>query len=223
MKDSLGSGEHKEPAAIVREITGIDVVESTSRAGRKEISDSISENLVKFFDDMKKLYTEMADVGPKLRKLLDVALGFAAALAKYPKNYRGPYEYMGQKIRHASSCGKWVEKIRKMAGLNPPQGKVVFDGQSRYSGRNYRGHQASPNLLRELLAAGDCIWYYNGNENWRGLHSAMFLGWKDKDRLIANCAGGDRSMKWRVYEKGVNLSPKYPKGNPVVWINKPIA
>lgn len=222
VRDALGSVEHKEPAEIVRDITKIDVVESASRAGRKKISDSISGNLVKFFDDMKKLYTEMVDVSPKLKKLLDVALDFAAALAEYPKNYRGPYEYMGQIIKHASDCGKWVKKIRKMAGFDFPEGKVVFDGQSRYSGRDYHGHEAKPEQLRRLLSPGDWIWYFNGNSSKRGLHSAMFLGWRDKDRLIANCAGGDRSRKWGVYDNGVNLNPRHSKGNPVVWINKPI-
>lgn len=198
---------------------------------RNELADFIAKMLValghgastvaEVFSGKKKF--ELGEVDPKVQKLLGLALNFAAALAKYPKNYRGPYEFMGQIIKHASDCGKWVKKIRKMAGFDSPEGKVVFDGQSRYSGRDYRGHEAKPEQLRRLLSPGDWVWYFNGNSSKRGLHSAMFLGWKDRGRLIANCAGGDRSMKWRVYEKGVSLNPRPPKGNPVVWINKPIA
>lgn len=194
------------------------------RDERQSIADPFSESLMSIGGKDKSGEAVDANADKeKVKKLLEVAIGFAEAFSKYPKKFKGPYEYMGQIIKHAPNCGKWVEKIRRLAGFKSPAGKVVFDGQSRYKGDDYRGHEAKPAQLRKLLSPGDWVWYYNGNSNWRGLHSAMFLGWKDEDKLIANCAGGDASIKWRVYEDGVNLNPKSPNGNPVVWINKPIA
>lgn len=164
---------------------------------------------------------EKCDGDPRVKELVEIAVGFAAALKRYPKGFKGPYEYRGRVIKHAADCGKWVAQIRRMAGFNSPVGRVVFNGQAKYSGRDYRGHEAKPEQLRNLLKPGDWIWYYNGNQYWRGLHSAMFLGWKDKENLLADCASGDGSNKWRIHSGGTDLNMNHPKGRPVVWINKP--
>jgi len=175
--------------------------------------------------DIKRIIDSCSG-SPKVKELVEMAVGFAAALRKYPKKYKGPYEYRGRIIKHAADCGKWVGKLREMAGLNS-SGRIVFNGQAHYpskgpGSRDYRGHEASPKQLRDILRPGDWIWYYNGNPNWRGLHSAMFLGWKDSDNLIANCASGDGNLKWRIHEGGTNLNPESAEGKPVVYINKPL-
>lgn len=171
-------------------------------------------------EDIKKII-ERCDGNPKVKELVEMAVGFAAALKKYPKKFKGPYEYRGHVIKHAADCGKWIAQLRRMAGFNSAGGRVVFNGQSRYSGRDYRGHEAKPEQLKTMLRPGDWIWYYNGNQYWRGLHSAMFLGWKDEDKMIADCASGDGNLKWRIHKDGTNLNPNDPNGRPVVYINKP--
>ncbi len=172
--------------------------------------------------DVKRIIDSCSE-NPKVKELVEIAVGLAAVLKKYPKGFKGPYEYRGRKIEHAAHCGKWVAKLRKMAGFNSPTGRTVFNGQSKYSGRDYSGHEAKPDQLRNLLRPGDWIWYYNGNPGWRGLHSAMFLGWKDKDNLIADCASGDSNLKWRVHRDGTDLNTNHKDGRAVVWINKPFA
>lgn len=171
-------------------------------------------------EDIKKIIDKCGE-NPKVKELVEIAIGFAAALKKYPKGFKGPYEYRGHIIKHAADCGKWVAQLRRMAGFNSPIGRTVFNGQAHYSGRDYRGHEARPDQLKGILKPGDWIWYYNGNQYWRGLHSAMFLGWKDEDKMIADCASGDGANKWRMHKNGTNLNPDDPKGAPVVWINKP--
>lgn len=174
--------------------------------------------------DIKRIIDSCSG-SPKVKELVEMAVGFAAALKKYPRKFKGPYEYRGRTIKHAADCGKWVAQLRRMAGLSS-SGRIVFNGQAKYPSkgprsRDYQGHEASAKQLKEILKPGDWIWYYNGNPNWRGLHSAMFLGWKDEDKMIADCASGDGNLKWRVHKDGTNLNPSDPNGRPVVYINKP--
>jgi hypothetical protein len=209
------SAEAAEDKKYLDKLVANDAVLKNRKPGR-----GFSED----YDDADiKTIIERCDGNPKVKELVEIAVGFAAALKRYPKGFKGPYEYRGRIIKHAADCGKWVAQIRRMAGFNSPVGRVVFNGQSRYSGRNYEGHQAKPEQLKSMLRPGDWIWYYNGNQYWRGLHSAMFLGWKDEGKMIADCASGDGNLKWRIHKEGTNLNPNDPKGRPVVWINKPFA
>lgn len=177
--------------------------------------------------DIKRIVDSCSE-NPKVKELVEMAVGFAAALKRYPKKFKGPYEYKGRIIKHAADCGQWVNQLRRLAGFRSTVGRTVFNGQAKYpskgtGSRDYHGHEANPKQLKEILRPGDWIWYYNGNPNWRGLHSAMFLGWKDKDNLIADCASGDGSNKWRIHKEGTDLNTAHEKGRAVVWINKPFA
>lgn len=97
---------------------------------------------------------------------------------------------------YAKHCGDWVKRVYEIAGVKSnkiPYVNIPRDenGEIVHGSRAYKWTDAikdNPKLVANLKP-GAHLWIYNGNTVSRtGLHSVIFLGWKDKARKIAFCA-----------------------------------
>lgn len=127
---------------------------------------------------------------------------------------------MGLKGKH---CWDWSNKIYRMAGVtgNWPS-KNIFSYTTKYSGKDCKingepGKTYATGAQYDQISPGDWIFYNNRNtSDTHGNHSAIFLEWIDKDRLLARVASGSFGKPWHVHPSPVDFKDK-----PVTRLGKP--
>lgn len=123
---------------------------------------------------------------------------------------------MGLNGKH---CWDWSNKIYRMAGVAGKwPSKNIFSYTSKYSGKDCKpsGAYATPAQYAQI-SPGDWIFYNNRNtSDTHGNHSAIFLEWIDRDKLLARVASGSAGKPWHVHNKPVDFKDK-----PVTRLGKP--
>lgn len=116
-------------------------------------------------------------------------------------------------------CWDWANKIYRMAGVtgNWPS-KNIFSYTAKYPGKDCRPYGTHATAEQyEQISPGDWIFYNNRNtSDTHGNHSAIFLEWIDKDRLLARVASGSFGKPWHVHASPVDFKDK-----PVTRLGKP--
>lgn len=107
-------------------------------------------------------------------------------------------------------CGQIAEGIFRRAGVK--QRQIFRD--TNYDGLDCGDHHATPEQM-DRIEAGDWLWYNNKNPGWKGLHSAIFLRWINKETGEAEMASGSVGRGIRIHT--ANLKEK-----PVTRIVKPV-
>ncbi|MBI5754398.1 hypothetical protein HZA40_04615 [Candidatus Peregrinibacteria bacterium] len=118
----------------------------------------------------------------------------------------------------ASCCFDWVSKIYHEVGATRRQ---YFDSLSQYGGKDCGEAHAGPEQYAGLRP-GDHIFYNVFHQlgqavDSRGNHSAIFLGWEDKDNLVARLASGSYGTTWHFHEKPTDFNKA-----PITRIYKPV-
>ena len=120
-------------------------------------------------------------------------------------------------------CWDWSNKIYRMAGVtgNWPS-RNIFSYTTKYSGKDCKingepGKTYATGAQYDQISPGDWIFYNNRNtSDTHGNHSAIFLEWIDKDRLLARVASGSFGKPWHVHPSPVDFKDK-----PVTRLGKP--
>ena len=127
---------------------------------------------------------------------------------------------MGLRGKH---CWDWSNKIYRMAGVTGKwPSKNIFSYTTKYSGKDCKANgepgktYATP-AQYDQISPGDWIFYNNRNtSDTHGNHSAIFLEWIDKGRLLARVASGSFGKPWHVHASPVDFKDK-----PVTRLGKP--
>ncbi len=113
-----------------------------------------------------------------------------------------------KKLYKPKHCWNWAETVFKYARAK--RGHSVYNykkDRGGYVGRYCGDRHAKPHHIAQM-APGDWIYYNNHNtSSAHGNHSAIFLGWENKSRLIGKVASGSSSNRGKIHK--VNFR-KYP-------------
>ncbi len=133
-------------------------------------------------------------------------------------------EVIGMEVK-GKHCWDWVEKAYANAGVRR---KMIWNDIGKYTGKDCGEHHASADYLRNTLEYGYHLFVNTkkeSNPDQYGNHSVIFLGWIDKNNLIARTASSPGRNKktgegrpGRIEERGWDLK-KYP----VTRVSKPVA
>ncbi len=108
------------------------------------------------------------------------------------------------------NCGQIAGGIYRRAGVS--QRQIFRD--TNYDGLDCGDHHATPEQM-DRIESGDWLWYNNKNPGWKGLHSAIFLRWINKETGEAEMASG-------YVGRGIRIHTANLKEKPVTRIVKPV-
>ncbi|MBN2096181.1 hypothetical protein JW752_02155 [Candidatus Peregrinibacteria bacterium] len=143
-------------------------------------------NPISFEDYIKKNKTDIAFVVP-----IDTAgqtLKGREVLAGPQRILKAVDEFIEKKIV-GKNCWDWVDKVYRRAGFSPKKRLIIYNSDTtKYEGSDCKDEHAGPELLARL-SPGDHLYINNKNaQDAYGNHSVIFLGWADRDNLIARTA-----------------------------------
>ncbi|MBU1017534.1 hypothetical protein KKA33_00725 [Patescibacteria group bacterium] len=180
---------------------------------------------------VKKSEGQQAEKTPEVRAELATLTGEAKMNKDVEKMLIGPrilraVDEAIEKRVTGIHCWDWADKVYKMAGIT--ERKTIFDSVDNFD-KNTNKQACAQKEQLDNIEPGDWLFINNNNpHDPKGNHSVIFLGWADKENLIARTAGassgtiGSPSTTKIATEADFPAPPEHPRTFPVTRIKKPV-